>query len=151
MHGVMRGAYCILIELVGPCSIAVGALGRHRFEKGVYVYVGSAQAGIGQRVARHRSQQKRMRWHIDYLLRKGEVVSTVAIPCDAKERECEIADAVSKADGVCVPVVGFGSSDCSCSSHLFYFGDVEPPWAMESLAHALTFLPCAYERTRDTG
>jgi Uri superfamily endonuclease len=92
-----------------------------------------------------------MHWHIDRLLRRGEVVSTMAIPCDEKERECGVADAVSRADGASVPVEGFGSSDCSCPSHLFYFGDVDTPWAMESLAHALTFLPCAYERARDRG
>ncbi|MCU0860250.1 MAG: GIY-YIG nuclease family protein [Thermoplasmata archaeon] len=115
------------------------------------MYVGSAQGGVRQRVGRHLSKRKRTHWHIDHLLKHGEVLSTMVIPCDSKDGECAVAEAVSRADGSTVPIPGFGSSDCSCESHLFYFGDVDARWATESLAHAVAFLPCAYERERETG
>ena len=146
MRVSMRGAYCLVIELLEEHTIEVGAIGRHRFGKGVYVYVGSAQGGIHQRIARHQSRSKKLHWHIDYLLEHGHVISTISIPCDDKTRECGVAESVAQADGATVSMPGFGSSDCTCMSHLFYFGDVDPQWATESLAHALTFLQCAYAR-----
>jgi hypothetical protein len=41
--------------------------------------------------------------------------------CDAAHREHQWVKVLSKARGAMVPLVGFGSSDCRCKSHLYYF------------------------------
>jgi Uri superfamily endonuclease len=46
----------------------------------LYVYTGSARAGLEARIARRRRREKRMRWHIDYLLREARIVEVAAIP-----------------------------------------------------------------------
>ena len=66
----------------------------HKYRKGYYVYIGSAMNSLVPRLNRHLSDEKKMHWHIDYLL---------------KSPDC----------GEEIP--GFGCSDCSCSSHLIYF------------------------------
>lgn len=60
-----------------------------------------------------------MRWHIDYLLRWGKVIEVKRYGNDRKE--CELSSGVEKLPGSKTIVRGFGSSDCKCSTHLFYF------------------------------
>jgi len=95
----------------------VGALGKIEFRKGTYAYVGSAQNGIGKRVARHLKREKRKFWHIDYLLTQETVrIEKVLYKRAPRQEECRTAGVLSKLGN---PVRSFGSSDCSCSSHLF--------------------------------
>jgi len=99
----------------------VGALGDIYFEKGWYAYVGSAMNGWRSRVGRHLRDDKKLRWHVDYLLRHGKVGS-YAVWVGRKKRECVFAGRLSeKAE----TVKGFGSSDCRCGGHLFYLGNEE--------------------------
>lgn len=116
----MRGIYCLLISVKADSKVKVGALGRMLFKKGTYCYVGSAQNGLEARVARHLSKKKKLFWHIDYLLanRKAASVRGVFYKIAGKKVECETARGLAKIGGV--PISGFGCSDCSCNSHLFF-------------------------------
>jgi Uri superfamily endonuclease len=113
----VKGSYVLLVELSRPAEIAVGRLGRVRFEKGFYAYVGSAMGGLEKRIRRHLSKEKKIHWHIDYLLDSAasRVVEVFRFE-SAKRLECHIAGKLSE-KLECVP--GFGCSDCGCGSHLF--------------------------------
>lgn len=113
----MRGIYVLVVEITRPAEIQVGELGRIRFAPGTYAYVGSAMRGIEARVARHLKREKRVRWHIDYLLsHPGVAVVGVYVWETAERRECEVAQTLT---AECEVVPGFGSSDCRCRGHLF--------------------------------
>ena len=92
--------------------------GPRDFGAGFYAYVGSAMNGIEQRVARHRRKDKRLHWHIDYLLKRGGIQDVVRLP-SRRKTECQIA---SEYAAEFAAVHGFGSSDCRCPSHLFFLG-----------------------------
>jgi sugar fermentation stimulation protein A len=99
-------------------KINVGKLGNIVFKKGFYVYVGSAMANLTARIERHQRLRKNLHWHIDSLRDVSEVVGVFAIR-SSDRLECEIANSMSKIAGWSVQ--GFGSSDCSCPTHLFGF------------------------------
>jgi len=110
----------LLLAIEKEVSIAVGRLGTFTFPPGYYIYVGSAQGGIYSRVKRHLRREKRLRWHIDYLLEHAEVVEVWYAQGD-ESQEClwyRIAQEMPQAE---IPALGFGSSDCRCPSHLLYF------------------------------
>ena len=143
----MKGTYCLLIHFPRETDISVGAMGVRRFPAGAYIYVGSALGGIEQRVGRHKSSKKRRRWHIDYLLEKGEVIAIAAIPSSSKDTECSIAKSLLASEEAEPGAIGFGSSDCGCPSHLVYFGDRDPELVAETLTMVLSTLQTAYPRT----
>lgn len=123
------GAYILILTLDHAQEITVGALGKLHFSPGALAYVGSAMAGLEQRIARHLRPDKRLHWHIDYLLEHARVVKVIPIP--SRERlECRIAAALA-ARLEAVP--GFGCSDCKCISHLFRSDD---PAALQSAVKA---------------
>ncbi len=140
----MKGSYCLVLELPEDTKVRVGAKGMRHFRRGVYAYVGSAQSGLEQRVGRHLRTEKKRRWHIDYLLNKADVVSTIMIPGGLKTTECEIARALLSSAGAEVAMDGFGSSDCDCPTHLVYFGPEDPEWVSEEVARTIALLPCIY-------
>ena len=55
-------------------------------------------------------------WHIDYLKAKAKIIGAIIIE-DIDLDECSISSILRKRYES--PVKGFGSSDCSCASHLF--------------------------------
>lgn len=113
----IKGIYVLFISVRKNIFVKVGALGKIKFSKGIYAYVGSAQNGIRERVTRHLGKEKRKFWHIDYLLVQKDVrIEKIVYQEAEKKRECRIAEAFLQSDE---PVKGFGCSDCSCSSHLF--------------------------------
>jgi len=113
----MKGAYCLLINVEKDIKIKIGKLGRLNFEKGNYVYVGSALNNLDKRIERHLRDEKKKHWHIDYLLlNKNTKVEKIAYKESNKKEECEIARNIAKFG---VPIKNFGSSDCKCESHLF--------------------------------
>jgi len=116
----MNGAYVLLLKINSKKNIKVGRLGRIVFNKGFYCYVGSAigRTTIENRCKRHLKKMKKKRWHIDYLIRKTEIISIVAFSSKRKI-ECKIAIRILKISDGFVPK--FGSTDCNCKSHLFYF------------------------------
>jgi Uri superfamily endonuclease len=118
----MNGAYILVMKLKSNKNIRVGSLGKLEFNKGFYCYVGSAigSTTIENRCKRHLMKNKKMKWHIDYLRKEVEIVNIFGIPSRNKI-ECKIARKILKKADSFIPK--FGSSDCNCKSHLFYFKD----------------------------
>jgi sugar fermentation stimulation protein A len=116
------GNYLILLELPEPRDIETGALGTLRYEAGWYIYTGSARKNLGPRIRRHLRRRKRQHWHIDYLTPHTSRVKAYPV-YSYRNLECDLAGALETLGGRGIP--GFGSSDCRCKSHLFYFQD--PP------------------------
>jgi len=115
-----KGIYCLVLK--NPCcTVRVGALGTPVFRAGWHIYVGSALGRGGlQRLERHFSltqcREKRPKWHVDYLLISPFFSLVYAVCAVTADRlECRIARELNKDS-----VPRFGSSDCSCRSHLFY-------------------------------
>ncbi len=94
-------------------ELKVGALGRIKFRPGYYTYVGSGRKGLAARIRRHRRKNKKLRWHIDYLLEVAEIEQVWLCPEDEKELVKKIASWLRPA------VKGFGASDTGFVSHLF--------------------------------
>ena len=115
----MKGVYILGILLRKRTCIRIGSLGVLDFKKGHYSYTGSAMGGLEQRLNRHLRKEKKLRWHIDYLLKKAEIKEIQIKETDSKQDECKTALALAQDGGV--GIINFGSSDCSCKSHLFYF------------------------------
>lgn len=129
----MKGCYCLIISLDEPSEIRIGKkLGKIKFEKGYYVYVGSAMNSLKARIKRHLSDDKRLHWHIDYLLKKSEITD-VAYNKSTRKIECELSQYLNtKSEGV----KDFGCSDCACESHLYYF---------KTRIEAIESVKCAYK------
>ncbi len=114
------GVYHLIIRLPRAARVRVGRLGLFTFPAGWYVYTGSAMNGLRARIARHRRRRKKLHWHIDYLLRRAEIVEVIEVPT-RRRVECARHRHVLRLPGAQVPAPGFGSSDCRCISHLAYF------------------------------
>jgi len=117
------GTYTLLVELVAPATIEVGALGAHRFDPGVYAYTGSALgAGGFSRVDRHRRTARGdhdvRHWHVDHLLGHPDARIDRVVRSVGADAECAVADRLPAG-----PVDGFGASDCDCGSHLAASGE----------------------------
>ncbi len=89
-----------------------------KFKRGFYVYVGSGKRYGFQRIIRHLKRSKKLRWHIDYLLEKGKI-ERILIILGEGTNECQLSSILNE-KGI-VLMKKFGSSDCKCLSHLFYF------------------------------
>jgi len=114
----MKGIYCLVMNVKKDIETEVGALGNISFKKGNYIYVGSAQNGIEQRVRRHSRKNKKKHWHIDYLLSDKNVELIKYLYKKAgKEEECRLACFFLSSFEE--PIDKFGCSDCNCKSHLF--------------------------------
>ena len=112
----MKGSYVILIRLPKAETITIGSLSDVYFPRGYYAYAGSALSGVKSRLNRHFSRNKKLHWHIDYLLQKASITDIIIGESEGRV-ECAMAQALS-AQFNSIP--GFGSSDCHCPSHLFY-------------------------------
>lgn len=111
-----RGSYLVVLRLGRNRKIAVGQLGTMHFRKGFYIYVGSARKNLQGRIARHRRLRKKAHWHIDYFREEADFVAALPVLTGA-HLECAMADALRAISEWTVS--GFGSSDCSCDTHLF--------------------------------
>lgn len=110
--------YQLLIEVGEALDIDVGRLGRCHFAAGRYIYTGSARRNFEARIARHLRRDKKLHWHIDYLLSQP-VVAVV----DVRRYSVAECDINHRQPGV-ILLPGFGASDCRerCGSHLKYLG-----------------------------
>ncbi len=113
--------YQHLILVKKSTTIQVRALGSFTFPKGFYIYTGSAKKNMEARIQRHCSKEKKLRWHIDYLLIHLDV--QIEKVKRSRADECILNQSIKGK----VLVKGFGSSDCtkSCGSHLKYLGDTK--------------------------
>ncbi len=115
-----RGSYALIVEIGKQIQIKIGSLGKQSFKKGFYCYVGSARgpggirARISHHIKSHMREEKKHHWHIDHLLthaRPLEVWFSFSLG------EGDIADHLLAR----FPYTrGFGSTDSSRPSHLFY-------------------------------
>jgi Uri superfamily endonuclease len=121
MNRPSRGTYALHLELERETVIPVGQLGTFRFPAGHYVYVGSAlgSGGLTARLARHHRRDKRIRWHIDYVLAHARIVD-VRVDESGQRLECTWARALLGMPGAQIVAPRLGSSDCACPSHLVY-------------------------------
>ena len=134
--GQDKGTYILVIELAKNQIIKPGKLKETEYKKGVYLYVGRARKGLRARIGRHLKCQKKIFWHIDYLLQKAKIKGIWIR--ENYFSECLTASKIralqpAEATGL----KGFGSSDCTCLSHLFYFPSNTSE--LRSLLHSLGF------------
>jgi Uri superfamily endonuclease len=117
---MMKGSYQLIIHIKKSTTVKIGKLGQTDFEKGTYIYIGSAMNNLDARIQRHLKpkNEKKIHWHIDYLLSDKNVkVINVIKKLSTMKEECIIANKVFRKSKGCIP--GFGCSDCKCRSHLF--------------------------------
>ena len=91
-------------------------MGSLEFPQGFYAYCGSAMGGLAARINRHLRRNKKMQWHVDYLLEKGTVCK-VLYAMTNERLECQLAKSLGHTFKL---YPGFGASDCHCPSHLFF-------------------------------
>ena len=115
------GTYILLLKLIAPRKIRVGALGKYSFEEGFYVYVGSAlgPGGLKARLTHHINSSPNPRWHIDYL-KSSAMMEEIWISICKKRQECLWSVRLREMIEMFQPARDFGSSDCDCISHLFF-------------------------------
>lgn len=114
-----KGLYILLIKLKKSQTISAGRLSPRRFRKGRYLYIGKARLGLKARLNRHLRKDKKLFWHIDYLLQKSEI-EEIWVNNNFYD-ECKTASALNRILEPVESIKKFGSSDCNCSSHLICF------------------------------
>jgi len=113
------GIYMVVVKISESKTISTGKLDFSKYKSGYYVYAGSAKVNLLKRIKRHRNRKKKtFHWHIDYLTAAADEIKTFGIYTD-NFSECDIAKGLLDIGGIGIP--NFGSSDCSCPSHLYYF------------------------------
>jgi Uri superfamily endonuclease len=120
------GCYSLIISLTRKKTVRVGKLGVALFPKGTYVYTGSAMGGLAARLKRHLTRKKKLRWHIDHLLKLPEArVDKVIVYPPAPNQECRQNQRIAALFGATIVLKRFGASDCKsgCASHLFLFAE----------------------------
>ncbi len=111
-------SYQLQIRVARALRLRIGALGELHFPPGRYLYTGSARRNLQARIARHLRHEKRLHWHIDYLLAHPAV--TLEGTATSGQAEC----AWNQANAGLVLQPGFGASDCraGCGAHLRWVG-----------------------------
>lgn len=127
------GVYTLLLFVTQEVNITIGKLGQQKFPNGYYTYTGSA-LGKGEplknRISRHLKKEKRLFWHIDYLLENKNVSVKAIITAESKEKiECKVNRYLKNSSSAKILVNGFGASDCknNCGGHLLYFPESSEP------------------------
>ena len=114
------GIYALIVESEAPTIVEVGSLGSVSLDKGLYVYIGSAKGpgGLRARLRRHMSRDKKIRWHIDYILSSRSTRLRALVHARTEGlRECVLTPQLEKLGLVHVKYK-LGSSDCrNCRSH----------------------------------
>jgi Uri superfamily endonuclease len=118
-----HGTYALVLANENDRVIRAGRVGPFELLRGHYIYVGSAfgPGGLKARLAHHAKISPRPHWHIDYLRAHAHLVE-VWYTHDSRRCEHLWARLLGSMRGARTPAVGFGASDCRCSSHLFFFG-----------------------------
>ena len=119
----MRGVYTLIIRSTEPCKVLAGRRHSVAFERGLYLYTGSAlgrgSTSLEGRIGRHLSREKRDFWHIDRILSSESVhVISVIFAKTTRKAECGVNTEFLKDSDINVLAKRIGSSDCRCKSHL---------------------------------
>ena len=117
----MKGIYALILKLDKNIDLTIGKLGMFHFKTGYYYYIGSALGTGGfKRVTRHfnvaSGKNSTRKWHIDHFLPYSEVICAVLLPT-GEALECKAAKTIMEFSQF---IPGFGCSDCTCRSHLFF-------------------------------
>ncbi len=129
------GIYLLVMKLEKPLAVPVKTIGNPVLDPGWYLYVGSARKNLQQRTARHLRKKKKPHWHIDHLTRECTFLQAFPIRTFA-DLECSLADDIQSAAHSIIP--RFGSSDCRCDAHLFFFQE-NPLHNQEVLDHLFRY------------
>jgi Uri superfamily endonuclease len=119
------GTYALVIALGVGLRLRIGRLGIRNLPPGYYVYVGSALGGLSSRLRRHLGSEKRLHWHIDYLLEQA-AVAQIWYALGPDRLECKWNAILQNLPGAMPSIPRFGASDCRCSSHLTHFRTIPP-------------------------
>ncbi len=116
------GTYCLLFHCSTLSQVIIVKLGNHQINPGYYCYIGSAfgRGGLKSRINRHLQINKRHHWHLDYL-RPYLTPVEIWYSTDPIKLECQWAALLLKDEQSNIPIKKFGSSDCDCPAHLFYY------------------------------
>ena len=117
-----KGTYVLILHLKKRTKLKIGKLGCFDFKRGYYAYVGSAfgPGGLASRLKHHCTLSTNPHWHIDYLSNTAPVIETW-VHAGLTGYEHEWAGNMYRLKSSSCPIKGFGSSDCGCQAHLFYF------------------------------
>jgi Uri superfamily endonuclease len=119
-----QGLYILVINVEKGQKIKVAKLPETYYQPGFYLYVGRAKRGLRKRVDRHLRSDKKLFWHIDYLLQKSKV-DEVWIKHDSLD-ECRAAKKIAQIAKASVILDNrFGASDCRCPGHLVYLSEFD--------------------------
>lgn len=114
-----KGSYVLILENETEFSSNIGSLGKRRFRKGFYIYVGSALSGLEARIQRHQRRGKKIHWHLDYIVPYKMKICKIHRIRRADRIESSLA---KRMEAICDGFVhGFGAADSANHSHLFYF------------------------------
>lgn len=122
----MRGAYVLIIDLLENISFQLKSLGPVSFEKGTWIYIGSAMGNgstsLENRIRRHFRKEKTIHWHIDHLLKSGSKIRCSIWSESPESVECDISKSIERMEHTFPGPKGFGASDCKnkCFTHLYY-------------------------------
>ena len=124
-----RGIYALIIRIKEKVVINIGKKKKYNFLPGYYIYIGSALGeysnNIENRLKRHFSNNKKLFWHIDYLLNISKIEAKKALYAKTNQKkECELSSKIMNYSNSDL-FKDFGNSDCEagCKTHLFYFND----------------------------
>jgi len=120
-----HGTYALVLKCRETRQVRIGRPGSLNLWRGFYVYIGSAfgAGGLAARIRHHQEVAHRPHWHIDYLGAMSDLVE-VWFTTDPGRAEHAWANAAARLPGAGVPMPGFGSSDCKCATHLFWFAEM---------------------------
>lgn len=116
------GTYALILSSAADRTLPVGRLGALRLRPGFYLYIGSAlgPGALRARIAYHSRPVAHPHWHVDYL-RKAARLEEVWCAYSPVRREHQWAGVAESLAGASIPIRGFGTSDCHCRSHLYFF------------------------------
>ena len=121
----MKGTYTLIMVCEKPVEVKIGKIGQARIEKGLCLYTGSALGRGGTslegRIGRHYLRKKRVRWHIDFLTVRPEIIIKRAVCVESSKRfECQINQLIMSELPAKPVATHAGSTDCSCNGHLLF-------------------------------
>ena len=122
-RNALRGTYTLLLACKMPFEVRIGKLGLTNIKRGTYLYTGSAlgsgAVSLEQRISRHRRRNKLVRWHVDYLTVRPEVIVEKVIYIESDKRlECHINQRIVSNLKAKPIIRRAGASDCNCIGHL---------------------------------
>ena len=114
--------YALILSCTSNARFRSGAWERCNFSAGITFTWGArwVQVACVPGSPTIKSSSTRPHWHIDYL-RAHTRLHSVWLSYSGIRHEHEWARAMLKVKDATIPFPGYGASDCSCPSHLYFF------------------------------